>query len=306
VWYICAMKLKGLAILSVLFAITLMWVPVYGQAAEQTGGNSQNLPASTAPVVTPPGAGSPTAKPDCNGVPCEDQQPRLIVTMPAQTPAPWTLYERIAWAANLVLVIVGYVGIMLALSTLKKIERHTRFAGTAAQAAADSAQAALLNAQAIINSERPWLLISVEPSLSVENGFTVMATNRGRTPAMITALGEQTMIAIDEMHLPSIPEYTGEALGDALVPIILIPGESKGIKTFARGDLKGLCESEERLRRVENWEEKLFIYGRVIYRDLVAREEMESHVTSWCCWYIHGRQKSGLVVAGPRAYSLHT
>ena len=49
-----------------------------------------------------------------------------------------------------------------------------------------SAQAALLNAQAVINAERPWVLISVKSPPGPMGGFTVHARNRGRTPAMIT------------------------------------------------------------------------------------------------------------------------
>ena len=81
-------------------------------------------------------------------------------------PLTWELHEKIAWAANLVLVILGYAGILLAISLLKKIDRQTGYAETAAEAAAASAQAALLNAQAVMHSERPWILISVEPSRS--------------------------------------------------------------------------------------------------------------------------------------------
>jgi len=70
--------------------------------------------------------------------------------------------------------------------------------------------------------------------------------------------------------------------------------------------VKGICESEEAFRRVENWEEKIFLYGRVLYQDLIAPADNQTHVTAWCCWYIHGRQKSALVISGPPEYNLHT
>ena len=38
---------------------------------------------------------------------------------------------------------------------------------TAATAAAESAQAALLHAQAILHAERPWMLVTVAPSPSI-------------------------------------------------------------------------------------------------------------------------------------------
>jgi hypothetical protein len=141
---------------------------------------------------------------------------------------------------------------------------------TAAQAAADSAQAALLHAQSILHAERPWVLITVVPSPSIENGFTVMATNRGRGPARIVAMAQETRIAIDEAHLPGIPEF--KPVDEELPPvsIILLPGEMNTIKSFCRDDVKGLCASEDRLQRIENWEERIFLYGNVVYKDLLA------------------------------------
>jgi hypothetical protein len=225
---------------------------------------------------------------------------------PATVAQPWTLQERIAWGANLVLVILGYAGIMLALSTLKKIERYTKAGELTAAAAYESSQAAMWNAQAVINSERPWLLITVEPSLTAENRFTVKCKNRGRTPARIVASTDEIRIAVDESHLPKTPEYGDKEPSAPLDPIILLPGESTGLKQFSRDDVKGICGSEEKFKQIETWEERIFIYGKVIYRDLIAPPEKQTHETNWCCWFIHGRQKSGLVIAGPPEYNVHT
>jgi hypothetical protein len=218
----------------------------------------------------------------------------------------WTLHEEIAWAANLVLVILGYAGIMMALSLLKKIDRQTAYAEAAAEAAANTAHAALLNAQSIISAERPWILISVEPSRSAESSFVVTATNRGRTPARIIATEDRLRIIIDEKRLPVSPEYRHEEPNNSLAPTILLPGEFAPIKSFSRSEVKALCDSEERFRRIETWEEKIYIYGRIVYKDLISPADSEVHETNWCCWYIHGRQNSGMVIAGPPEYNMHT
>ena len=139
----------------------------------------------------------------------------------------------------------------------------------------------------------------------MENSFTIMATNRGRTPARIIATEERTRIAIDEKHLPKTPEYKNEKPDAPFAPIILLPGESTAIKPFCRDDVKALCDSEERFKRIETWEEKVYLYGKVIYRDLIAPADDPAHETNWCCWYIHGRQNSGLVIAGPQEYNSH-
>ena len=240
----------------------------------------------------------------------------ITIATPAPAPSPWPLQDRIAWAASLILTIMAYVGIMLAVSALRKIERQTRYGETAAQAAAESAKAALLLAQtqaqaqarqaeAQAQAERPWILVTAEPAPGVPNGFTVVATNRGHSPARIVSLAEEITIAAMSRNCPPLPRFSSEPHAPA-VPIILLPGESTGIKSFRRDDVKSFCGTEERLRRVENWEEKIYLYGAVVYQDLRSIDEKQIHETSWCCWYIHGRQTSGMVMAGPPQYNRHS
>jgi antitoxin (DNA-binding transcriptional repressor) of toxin-antitoxin stability system len=306
---------KYLAILAVLLSVAQAPVQAPGQASNRPGANGQN-PASAVhagknPAVADPSAmgsqdtGTPSPKAESDESVGEHGQP-IIVTLPATPPAPWTLREKISWGASLVLVILGYAGVMLALRTLKIIQRQTESNEAAAQAALDSAHAALLNAQSIIGAERPWLLISIEPFLTMENCFKVMVTNRGRTPARIVALADRMRIAKDETHLPASPAYDGEESGGRPVPIILLPGESTGIRRVSRDDVKRMCKSDESLRRVEQWEDKLFVYGKVTYRDLIAPADKQIHETDWCCWFIYREAQCNLVSAGPPDYNRHT
>ena len=301
VCYIDAMIFKGLAIFAVMLALTPGLL-----SAQATN--------------RPDAAAQGPAKPDCNGVPCEEQMPHFTVTLPAPIPTPWSLHEKIAWAAYLVLAFLGYIGIMLAVSTLKKIERSTaaiedslaaaqataNAATTAATAAADAAQAALLQAQAIVNAERPWVLVTAEATRGVDSSFDITATNRGRSPATITSALDLVLFAADEAHLPGVPEFRQVESTARFVPIVLLPGESATLKTFSREDARGFCESDEKFARIENWEERLFLLGKVTYNDLIATAGKEAHASNWCCWYIHGRQKSALVPAGPAEYNAHT
>jgi len=308
VWYICAMKIRGFAVCMLLLAISQATVGGYGQATNPAGAKAVSATKANAQPSTQT-ADAPQTTPastECNGGPCEEQQPRMIVTIPAPAPVSWSWHERILWAACLVLAILGYVGIMLAISTLKKIERQAAALKDVSSAAQDSARAALLIAQSIVDAERPWIAIEVEPSRVGENNFNVIATNRGRSPAAITQSLEHIQVAIDESHLSGVPEYTSEKQAAPPVPVMVLPGRSVVIKTFGRDDLKGVCTSEETLKRIQNWEEKLFVCGKVIYRDLIAPPDNQLHETTWCCWYIHGRQKSGMVMAGPPSYNLHT
>lgn len=308
VWYIDAMILKGLAICVVLIALAAMPAPLSAQAATHpaTGQKTSSPYPTPAPAQAQP-------RPDCNGVPCEYQEPKTIFVPSAPAPMIWTLHDKILWGAYLVLAILGYVGIMLALSTLRKIERNTEAAEIAAdaaqlaaKAATETAQAALLQAQTILDAERPWVLVTAEPTRGVESSFDITATNRGRSPATITSALDEAVFAADEEHLPGVPEFKKFESAARFVPVILLPGESATLKTFSRDDVKALCASDEKFALVESWGERLYLCGQVQYNDLIAASGREAHETRWCSWYIHGKQRSALVPAGPVEYNAHT
>lgn len=297
------MIFKSLAVAALLMAFAQAPSGPRRQATNPLTAPTQN-PAPAASV--PQSAAGPAKQTPCSGGNCDEWPLHIKVANPPPAAAVWPLHDRIAWIASLVLVVLGYVGIMLALSLLKKIERQTRSGEQAAAAAAESARAALSHAQAIASAERPWILIAVEPSRTVKNGFVLMASNRGRTPARIIAVTEKIEVAKDETELPAHPQYPEEKSDIPFAPTILLPGESIEIKAFSREDVTDLCPSEEQLKRVEIWEEKIFLYGKLTYEDLITPQDNHAHQTAWCFWYIHGRQKSGLVPAGSREYNLHT
>src|SRR5208283_611336 len=136
--------------------------------------NRQTPPVTAPSAPLPQENASPAPKTEGEGGIQDIHPQHMSVANPAPAPwLAWSVREQITWAANLVLVIFGYVAFWMAVSLLKKIERQTRYAETAAEAAAASSHAALINAQAILHAERAWILISVEPSPSAENSFTV-------------------------------------------------------------------------------------------------------------------------------------
>lgn len=215
--------------------------------------------------------------------------------------------------ANILLVILGYVGIMIGISTLKKIAQQTQYVEAAAEAAAETAKtgaetakAALEQVQAIVRAERPWVLVTVEPSRKMENRFTITATNRGRGPARIVSAVDKITTEVEESKLPETPELKDAKTNASLASAILLPGESAGIGSFGRDEVKDFCGSDAKLKRVENWEEMILLYGKIVYQDLMAAGSEQQHETSWCFWYIHGRRNSGMVPAGPVTYHRHT
>lgn len=321
VWYICAMHWKGLGIIA-LAVIALASLRAVGQSDQDTAPTAQTVPhvhtAVPRPAGGPQGAlgqrpaasasGSAAKKnpTDCESGPCDYQPAQIAIATPAPAPPAWPWQDRIAWVANMALVLLGYAGIALAVGLFKRIERQALYAETAAQAAAETAQAVLAQMQAVARTERPWVLVTVEPSQTVENGFMVVATNRGRTPARLVSVVDKIAIEAGPQNLPATPQYADAHANAALASVILLPGESTGIKPFSRDDVKPLCGSDERLRKVEKWEEVILLYGRVAYQDLMSQDDLAQHETGWCFWYIHGRQNSGMVTAGSAAYNRHT
>lgn len=75
---------------------------------------------------------------------------------------------------------------ILGVPTLAVLGWQANESRRAANAARDAAIVARLSAQAVLDSERPWIAISVE-SLA-RNQFIFRATNTGRTPANIVAM----------------------------------------------------------------------------------------------------------------------
>ncbi len=346
VWYICAMHWKGLAILALLPAMAQGSPGVWAQTTANPAGTGQTTtgqgtpayprpattyprpgttqrPAGTLPYTSaPPYTGKPatpaagTQNPNQtssesppDNTPADEATPQHItIATPAPAPAPsvWGWQDRITWMARILLVVFACVGIYIGLSLLKKVDRQTQYAETAAQSAALSAQAALLHAQALVRSERPWILVTVEPSGKVENRFMIVATNRGRGPARIVSAVDKITTEVDQSSLPPEPDYNDAETNESLDAVILLPGESTGIKSFGREDVREFCSSEEQFRRIEKWEEVILLYGKIVYEDLVELGNVEPSETAWCCWYIHGRQNSGMVMAGPPAYNRHT
>lgn len=307
---------RRLAVLILLWMTAQVLAPVAGWAADVPGSpptkplpvaKSRANPVSNAAAMDVAQVPAGTdANANCNGGPCGSQPPQIIVNGPAPANPPWTWYQRVAWAANIVLAVLGYVGILLALRTLKKIERQTESGAAALQIAKDCASAALAQSQALVDSERPWIVVSVEPFLTMENSFKVMATNRGRTPAKIVSTVDQVEVAIDETHLAETPEFESFESGALPNPIILLAGESVGIRPFRREDVRSICEDDAQFERIELWQEKVFLFGRVTYMDLLSGPGKKVHETDWCCWYVHGEKESALLVAGPPEYNRHS
>jgi len=300
---------RRLPVLIALLALVQFSAPLRAQTVNDAGAptpRTSATPAAHRPVAVPAVPAAAHAASDSDSSQSSAPPPQIIVNPPAAPTPEWGWREQATWAASIVLAVLGYVGIILALRTLKRIERHLEASTTTAQAALESSSAALSLAQAIANSERPWIVVTVEPFLTMESSFKVMAANRGRSPARIINAIDQVRVATDEAQLPKTPEFEMAAKGDPPEPIVLLPGEATGIWAFNRDDLPAICKSADVLRKVERWEEILFLFGRITYMDLNNTDQSQVHETYWCCRYIHGERNSALVMAGQPEYNKHS
>jgi hypothetical protein len=290
--------------LAVLFALFFFLHAAPAIAAQDASDTTVSRPARDSSASKTADGSTPAATPE--EAPQQSNQPQIIVNPPAPAPVEWGWRQQITWGATIVLAVLGYVGIMLALRTLKSIDRHLVAGNSTTQAVMDSANAALSLAQAIASSERPWIVVTVEPFLTMENSFKVMASNRGRSPARIVSSVDQVKIAVDETALTKPLEFPKVEPGDEPEPIVLLPGEATGIWALNREDLGTICKTPEVLKKVELWQETLFLFGRIQYLELSAVGDKMMHETFWCCRYIHGEKSSALVMAGPPEYNKHT
>lgn len=289
---------RRLVVLIALLASLAAPAPVTAQTPAASSANRPN--------AAHPNAATPAEAPNPDASAAPSQPPQIIVNPPSIPVPEWGWREQATWGANIVLAVLGYVGIMLGLRALKRIDRTMEVGTATAQAAMETATAALSLAQAIANSERPWIVVTVEPFLTMESSFKVMAANRGRSPARIVASIDQVRVATDETELPTTPEFDAPSQADEAEPIVLLPGEATGIWAFNREDLAAICKTADALKRVERWQATLFLYGRISYMDLGAADEKHMHETYWCCRYIHGDKNSALVMAGRPAYNKHS
>jgi hypothetical protein len=187
-------------------------------------------------------------------------------------PPPWWSPFWSNWA----IVLVGLGAAVVALRTLSQIREQ-------AVQTRKAADAATLNAQAIINFERPWITIRGE---CVGFRIAVTAVNEGRTPAEVTLhVGKQCVILAEE-SLPVQPIYPA---GYSLDESILSPS-SAPVRVF-------LCEvdiwnRDETLEAINSGQKALFIMGHILYRSALhkARVDLSTYETRWCFRYLPGHQ----------------
>jgi hypothetical protein len=176
----------------------------------------------------------------------------------------------------------------------------------AAKAGSESAKAALLNAQAVINAERPWILIRGQ-AFEVKDVSSVVATNCGRTPAKITTISlDSWKIVPSNTDLPLRPIY--QTPTSLPTPIVLLPEGTTYVYTLSELDVRRICHTDLQWNRVQSGEDMLYVFGVIYYEDLLNSPTRASHETRWCCRYLPGTPSPSnrLVLSGSPGYNDYT
>lgn len=198
-----------------------------------------------------------------------------------------------AFWSNWALVLVGIAASYLALRSLRVIKTQTRHieqqvkemqasskqtdklieqATKQAEAAKDAANSALVNAQAVVNSERAWVMARIEHSPlagarylgsrppdceDTTMSIRLWTKNDGKTPAWITE--KRACFVIKDLHsrLPEKPDSESMEIIQP-TPEPLAVGES----TYLDVALTSVGR--------QGFDEMGLIYGRIQYRDVFA------------------------------------
>jgi hypothetical protein len=172
--------------------------------------------------------------------------------------------------------------------------------------AENAAQAALLNAQAVINSERPWLLI--KPTLRFHavpgqpvTSFTVefKAVNPGRSPA------EVIYAALEWRQLLLGQELLNERFFSEDTPVEQQWAHTQWIEpneTFIPDGLDGRChisnDAQELWRYLMEGTMVIVVTGFIRYRDAISNSVHESR---YC--YLVSPKVGTMVMTGPPGYN---
>jgi hypothetical protein len=165
------------------------------------------------------------------------------------------------------LVIVGSVAAWIALRTLDDIKKQTHNAENASEAAKISADAALLNAQAIVNAERAWLTIKLVAGHGRD--YQLGIANRGRTPAQV--INYQMWVVCPAIDAQAFADYSNEAV-EKEINVFLLNGDDW--KDDGPWDIALIFGSD--WQDVFGGQKAGLIKIRVNYTDLITQTSRES------------------------------
>jgi hypothetical protein len=242
----------------------------------------------------------------------------------------WVDFVSLAFSGAL--VAIGTFGVVYAIRSLKAIERQAKAnegqlaeikaAGEQTKRmiehAGKQADAAFLNAHAVVNAERPWMLINMvvdvgqvgtDPPVSLSVSFI----NQGRTPAEIISFEQHLDCKQSTGDLPTPPVYSTPEGQVLLHTAMVAPGrewKDRGESSFALST----NFTAEQWQDIRSGRQRALYWGRLRYRDLIeeprtvheiaGQQVRGAHETCFCYFYSPALRE--FLITGPYGYNKHT
>jgi hypothetical protein len=175
--------------------------------------------------------------------------------------------------ANCGLVLFALIGSILAYMALRSTQK--------------AADAALLNAQAVIESERGWIQVTISsqaqlpaqlsPNLLTAYFLSPTVVNRGKSVCKLTRMFVTKRVINSTSTLPSNPDYTETPESSVLRDELVLAPESP-LTPLSIGISMG------DIRRVRAGSEVLYVYGYALY-DISAPTSEKQKTTRFCFVY---------------------
>ncbi len=166
-----------------------------------------------------------------------------------------------------------------------------------------TARAALLNAEAVINAERPWLVVTWSSKPDWPGSFLFGCKNRGNTPAKVVSMSAKYLFVDKPENLPVPPDYS------SVVTMPDLPFKVGGDEFDIGNGINAtsIIKNAGKQELVETSREFLVYYGNVVYKDTFFPDSSPDgfHETRWCFVYYAAGNK-GLKRNGPEEYNRYT
>ena len=241
---------------------------------------------------------------------------KVVSVPPVAVSKDWMDYWVFLFTA--ILTLVGVLGTYAAIKTLRQIKRqadlmveHRDNLKELAAAAGNNAEAALLNAKALINAERPWVMVQIKEIagnnkagiFASKPSFQFSVYNYGKSPAhILKCRGPNVEIYNSpDTTLPVPPNY-GNWDWDMK---FLAPGDSLPIRE-AIAPLTKMIEitADSSLPVKSSTDSDLVAYGLIEYTDGISKEPYR---TAFCYRYERNSLSETIggrfVLGGPSAYN---
>jgi hypothetical protein len=268
-------------------------VPAVGKATNNSTRNTQTQNQSTGTSKNPatPPVASHAKESDSTALKSESDngtssldQISINITNPTTMPIPWGWKEWWIWGANLTLVAVGIGGIVVAVCTLKKIERQTK-------ATEDATKIAKENMAALISKERAR--VRVEPPVN-DLSFLVPGYRR-KIKGELVPFTEEHTIEVSVFNRGGTAAHDVRASFGICIYPVSIEGENpiQNTDQVFIGDLVAGSDSskhkialyggiqQEDLEAIHGQRSVLRVFGEVTYTDAFESQKLRTTTFSF-------------------------